>query len=111
MTSINLKLKGMMLFVIIIIVSFGYALTVQTTVVTGDPNSYTYELVKFSSYEQFSNFLNNCSYNDDYNYGSGFRSTNIVLAESADIDGITFASKGGHSVEYSETNIQVEGVG
>ena len=110
MTSINLKLKGMMLFVIIIIVSFGYALTVQTTVVTGDPNSYTYELVKFSSYEQFSDFLNNCSYDDNYNYGSGFRSTNIVLAESADIDGITFVSKGGHTVEYSETNIQVEGV-
>ena len=110
MTSINLKLKGMMLFVIIIIVSFGYALTVQTTIVTGDPNSYTNELVRFSSYEQFSDFLNNCSYDDNYNYGSGFRSTNIVLAESADIDGIAFASKGGHTVEYSETNIQVEGV-
>jgi uncharacterized secreted protein with C-terminal beta-propeller domain len=111
----NLKLSGLVLAGIIIIVSFVGAVNIQP-VVTGDwldlmysrdPDSYSYDLMSFDSYEDLTDFLKNCSDNGHYYYyGEGARMfKNIVVTDSADSGSIT-----AFDVDYSETNIQVEGV-
>ena len=128
MVSKKMKLSGIMLVGIIIIVSFGCAVQIQP-VVTGntnnnpftwssssrDPNSYTYGLVDFSSYEDFTSFLHNCSStNLRYRENSHPWAMEPMIAIDMD-DGfaegeVLNVGFGGKKVEFSETNIQVEGV-
>ena len=117
MNEKNLKLSGLVLAGVIIIVSFIGAVNVQP-VVTGDwhnftnsrdPESYSYGLMSFDSYEGLTDFLNNCSSNGYHSYRGEEWSVakNIIAIDSAD------SSMGGvtaYDIDYSETNIQVEGV-
>ena len=128
MVSKKMKLSGIMLVGIIIIVSFGCAVQIQP-VVTGntndnpftwpsssrDPNSYTYELVDFSSYEDFTSFLHNCSSHGAYNkgYGRSFANAPMMAVDMDDgfAEGAALhVGSGGEKVDFSETNIQVAGV-
>lgn len=125
MVSKNMKIKGVMFVIIIIFVSFGCALNIQPIVTgkldlsdynvigTGTVDSHTYNLVSFSSYEEFSRFLNNCSsngYRDHYTWS--FEKGGIAPeAVSITMDAAVGSDDGeGWSVDFSETNIQVEGV-
>ena len=108
MRIINAKLSGVMLACIIIIVSFVYAVNIQP-MVNGDPINYSYGLIRFSSYEDFSSFLGNCSSrNEYYSYGiNGIPAAGMMLENmksSAEWDSAD------NSIDFSETNIQVEGV-
>lgn len=115
MKSKNLKLSGIMLAGVIIIVSFVYAVDVQPIVIgnssikmlNDDLIPHTNQLMSFSSYEELTDFLGNCSsgwYNGYRYYGKGGSIPNIIMSSDDDF------AEGGTSVDFSETNIQVEGV-
>jgi len=115
MKSKNLKLSGIMLAGVIIIVSFVYAVNVQPIVIGNSSIKmlndnlipHTNQLMSFSSYEELTDFLGNCSsgWYDGYRYyGKGVSIPNIIMSIDAN-----FAEEG-TSVDFSETNIQVDGV-
>jgi len=110
----NIKKIGILLSAVIVIVSLAYAIDIQPLVI-GRPNWYTTtnELNNFGSYEELAEFLskNYYSITDDYycveeldgrslpSMGKSGSSSNIVLDTSYNSE-----------VDYSKTNIQVEGV-
>lgn len=117
------KLSGIIVFGIIIIISFSYMVN-PPSVVTGDPSgnifpfrdigSYSYQQVLFSSYSDFTSYLKNNSYGGHY-YSLGYGYWDGTIAPDAmmvrDNKIVIAAEKGDdNSVDYSETNIQVEGV-
>jgi uncharacterized secreted protein with C-terminal beta-propeller domain len=111
----NLKLSGIMLAGVIVIVSFVYVIDTQPIVV-GNPYSeiyseesdyHTNQLMSFSSYEEFTKFLENYSYywNPRMCYEKGASLPNVIMDSS-----ISVSSDEYQSIDFSETNIQVEGV-
>ncbi len=119
------KITGLFITGIILVLSFGYALNVQP-VVFGNPfdlfnnrdesfeNS---ELQTFSSYEEFIDFIKDNNYNkncsssyywNDYGLKAP-RSVNVMLA-NAEKSASAGQSDSSSDVDFSETNIQVEGV-
>nr|NHJ84226.1 hypothetical protein [Asgard group archaeon] len=77
----NLKLSGIMFAGVIVIVSFVYVIDTQPAVI-GNPHAeifseeswvHTNQLMSFSSYEEFTEFLGNYSYqwNPGYYYEKG----------------------------------------
>lgn len=83
-----------------------------TAVVLTPPvrSDYSYELKTFSSYDEIRDFLyeryQNMRTHDQYFRFEGLEPTIDMAMESSKTSG----SNGGSSVDYSETNIQVEGV-
>lgn len=113
----KIKKAGLMFASIIIVISFVYGLNMQPAVFGTDTNTeilnddnYSYGLFSFKSYEDFSNFLNNCS-SSYHNYGSskGFR---LTVPNIVEMDDAVFSVEAGglEEIKYSETNIQVQGV-
>jgi uncharacterized secreted protein with C-terminal beta-propeller domain len=111
----NLKLSGMMLAGIIILVSFFYAVNIQPVVIGGSGWFRTYAgLNSFNSYDELADFLGR--YNYDY-YDLDYceeKLSGIMIAKSRDtsngIMGNSINIGDGKTVDYSKTNIQVEGV-
>ena len=110
MKSKRLKLSGMMLAGIIIIVTFVYAVEIQP-VVTGDVQLYTYRFMTFTSYEEFSGYLQNHTSSNGYSmWHSGSAMPANVVFDSRSSMEVDEMVVGGKTVDFSETNIQVEGV-
>ena len=111
----SLKLSGMMLAGVIILVSFVYAIKIQPIVIGGSDWFKTYgDLNTFDSYEELADFLRKSyyGYNYDFKYQMGTRATigSAKIPMSSNILVSAEDSEGWSSVDYSETNIQVEGV-
>jgi uncharacterized secreted protein with C-terminal beta-propeller domain len=123
MKSRKLKLSGLMLAGLIIIVSFVYAVNIQpavtgfnnfNTMVNQNPlnediGSYGYDLKKFSTYVEFTEFLNNRTLAENsygYYWGKGV-SVPLDMGISVDTEGATSENE---LIDYSNTNIQVDGV-
>lgn len=123
----SLKKKGIAFASVIIIISFVYAINVQPIVFGNtfewffrnsfDKDSFE-ELETFSSYDEFIDYLhNNCSSNGghvwDMEEKAGFQvslsSSRITKNSVSPSIGIS-DNDGGDYVDYSTTNIQVEGV-
>ena len=106
----NLKLSGMMVGGIIIIVTFAYAVNIQPVVYGNSSLFYTDGVLNtFGSYEELSDFLSKnswCSYwwEGEYSPKSLGKTNTIMIDTTAD------SSNGGDIVDYSKTNIQVQGV-
>jgi len=125
-----MKISGIMLAGVIIIVSFVYAINIPPAV-TGvldddslavnpgwswaniaDDGSHSYNMFSFSSYDELTGFLNNCSSNDYYRYGhleGKFMTFDARVAPTISIADSEGVSNGG-SNDFSTTNIQVDGV-
>ena len=112
----NLKLSGIALAGIIVIISFVYVVDKQPAVI-GNPylggyndNSiiHSNQLMSFSSYEEFTEFLGNYSSRgyQGYNLYTKGGSVPMIMIENS----ITDSAEEYNSVDFSETNIQVEGV-
>ena len=110
-----MKLSGMFLATVIVVVSFVYAVNVQPIVI-GEMGIAPYDVEVFGSYEEFIEFLRNTQNNKgtDHYYQCGGKgavilmnldSTALPRSKSASAE-----SSWGTEVDYSETNIQVEGV-
>ena len=102
----NLQIKG--IFVIVVLISAtllgALALTDQSR------GSYTYKIKTFSSYEELFKYLSE-NQNNYNNIGLEMDSTNFLRSpKSYSSESANGASIGMDTVEYSETNIQVEGV-
>ena len=99
------KLKGFFIIGLLIIASFSVGL-MFFPISTG---TYTYEIDNFSSYDDLRLFLKNNfdNYSDWSYYGDDrvFSISKTGVPESANSN-----TADGGSVDYSETNIQVEGV-
>jgi len=99
----NIQISG--IFVIIVLIS---SVLIGTSVLIPlGRGSHTYELKTFSSYDDLFEFLNDKINNGSYQYN--YRRPLFGIAESMDSEA-TIKNGGGTSVDYSETNIQVEGV-
>lgn len=99
----NIQISG--IFVIIVLIS---SILIGTSVLIPlGSSSHTYELKTFSSYDELFEYLNEKITNGSYQYVD--RMPLIGLAESMD-SGAPSKNGGGTTVDYSETNIQVEGV-
>ena len=103
----NVRIKGIFSLILIVGSSLGAAVVFSSF----SGSTYTYEVKSFSSYNEMLDFLSSNYENFSDYQGSykGFPSVgfaNSMLAESRD-DGISY---GGDSVDYSTTNVQVEGV-
>ena len=126
MNNKKIKISGIMLVGIIIIVSFVYTINSQPIAIGNlnssffdpvDLGSYTYDIRSFASYKEFTDFLNNgSSVSLNYKYSSGLEK-GLIAPTSAVRNGdlttaITWESEDGvvDDIDYSETNIQVEGV-
>jgi len=106
----KLKLAGIILILGVILGTFVYAITIHPTVY-GNMDFPYYELQTFSSYEEFTEFLENSSYQYSSNNwrildGSMDKSfENMAVPEEMDTE-----YSGGETVDYSQTNVQVAGV-
>ncbi len=120
------KLTGLIVSGIIVVLSFGYALNVQP-VVFGNPfdlffdneneNFGSCEIETFSSYEEFIDFLKDNNYNKNCSSSHYWnvdglkapRTVDVMLA-NAEKSASAGQSDSSSDVDFSETNIQVEGV-
>jgi uncharacterized secreted protein with C-terminal beta-propeller domain len=109
----SLKLSGVMLAGIIILVSFVYAIEIQPIVIGGSDWFKTYgELNTFDSYDELADFLGRYSYGY-YGWENCEAVSKIFIAQSSDATRTVAtldSALEGKIVDYSETNIQVEGV-
>jgi len=127
----NMKISGIMLAGVIIIVSFVYAINIPPAVTGGldddslavnpgwswvdiaDDGSHSYNMFSFSSYDELTGFLNNCS-SVNYRGYNGYWHEGGMDFEIDAVPMITFAKSDGVSVggsdDFSQTNIQVAGV-
>jgi len=109
----DLRLGGIMFAGVIIIVSFVYAVNIQPVVIgdTGWISSYA-ELNNFNSYEELAEFLSkNCLHNSGYGCQYESRAipgmvNSISVPDRISIDSV----KSTDTIDYSKTNIQVQGV-
>ncbi|HEC81288.1 MAG TPA: hypothetical protein ENI42_02520, partial [Thermoplasmatales archaeon] len=93
--------------IVFILASSLYAL-INIPVSTG---SYTYELKTFSSYEDLLQFIKNTYGNHNTYYcGERYYGPNIVFTKNSVSDGATLETSTTGSIDFSKTNIQVEGV-
>ncbi|HEC95001.1 MAG TPA: hypothetical protein ENI45_03435, partial [Thermoplasmatales archaeon] len=93
--------------VIVIILSSSLYVLSYIPVTTG---SYTYELRTFSSYEDFIDFIKTIYKNQDGCYGREYYGPNIVFTKKSVSNWVAAQTFMGDSFDFSETNIQVEGV-
>ena len=109
----DLRLGGIMFASVIIIVSFVYAVNIQPVVI-GDPgwiSSYA-GLNNFNSYEELAEFLSkNCLHNSGYGCQYESRAipgmvNSVSVPDRISIDSVKSTDK----IDYSKTNIQVQGV-
>ncbi len=115
MKSKKLKTSGIALAGVIIIITIIQAVNIQP-VATGDLGVVCYELKNFNSYADLTEFLTT---DPGYSYGSGWGISPraMVFDEEIAIDGMAVNSgslssvkQGGETVDYSQTNVQVQGV-
>ena len=110
----NLKISGVILSGVIVIVSLAYAIDIQP-LAFGRPSWFTStsKLMTFGSYSDLAEFLG-----DNYHNFSGHyygydqaedRTFSISMSKSGDSN-MVLDSPGVSEVDYSDTNIQVEGV-
>ena len=112
----NIKKCGICLSTVIVIVSLAYAIDIQPLVI-GRPNWYfsTSELNNFDSYEELAEFLgeNFYNYSNEYDYyltdQSNGRAT-ISMEKSGSSGNLVIPSFYDTDIDYSGTNIQVDGV-
>ena len=113
MNDKNLEINGLFVTGIIIIVSFVYAINIQpvvfgtdTTFFPSNDDNYSYDLMSFRSYEDFSSFLNNSS-RFNYNYGASpdmLLKSNIEIIEDSD-----FSVHGDlEDIDFSQINIHIQ---
>ncbi len=101
MTEKNLKIKAFIILIFLLVATITGAILFSIT-----PNeNYSYQVKTFSSYDELLDFLKTKyeNYNDYYQYSNDI----LLRAESASSDS---KSSGEGSVDYSKTNVQVEGV-
>lgn len=112
MKTRHLKISGMMVAGIIVIVSFVYAINIQPVVFGGSGWVSTYGgLNTFDSYEDFVDFISKNSYGTHDWYCEDGAANNIMIAPMGTRNGMmTLSTNELKTVDYSETNIQVEGV-
>lgn len=109
----NLKIKGLMLAGVIIIISFIYAVNIQPIVFGWYSDGQVYsDLKTFESYDELIDFLKTNIYHGHYEHGEqvspGIR---VTIASNGMTKAFEFSDGyGGSTVDYSKTNIQVEGV-
>jgi len=113
MKSKKLKTSGIALAGVIIIVTLIHTVNIQP-VATGDLGELYYELKNFNSYADLTEFL---AADPGYSYSSGWGSSPraIILGEEIAMDSTSVnsgssAKHGGAVVDYSQTNVQVQGV-
>ena len=108
-----MKLSGMMLVTVIVVVSFIYAINVQPVVI-GDFGIGPYNVEVFGSYDEFVEFLRNNCQDTSYNSWICEDAVQITLFSSNSASAPRSLSyskgEGGATVDYSDTNIQVDGV-
>jgi uncharacterized secreted protein with C-terminal beta-propeller domain len=87
------------------------SITLLGTIFLVSPSSqgYTYELKNFQTYDELLGFLSSHYHNYSRFYGNGWNDVVVSFAESGNSPSMD-TNKGGSSVDYSETNVQVEGV-
>jgi len=97
----NSKIKAFIILIILLAATIAGAYLVTNI---GD-ESYSYQVKTFLSYDELLNFLKtkNENYNNYYQY-----SNNILARAESDSSGSKTSGEG--SVDYSKTNVQVEGV-
>ena len=116
MKSKNLKLSGMMLAGVIVIVSLIYAVNIQPVVIGGLSWFNTYaELKTFNSHDELADFLiNNCSYKHagycEYGQASSWGATSMLKSINSPRSIMVLDGTDDSNIDYSTTNIQVEGV-
>ena len=106
----TVKKKGSLMFVLLVCAILISAFFLSSL----EGNPYSYNVKTFSSYEELQDFLKN-NYEYCNNYGWGFDSSQArPFLESESIKSgdtsLSGNSENDGSVDYSETNIQVEGV-
>ena len=114
MSRKNLKKSGICLAGIIVIVSLAYAIDIQPLVI-GRPNWYNNksELTTFGSYEELGEFLEKNYYNFSkgyYWYYPAEDSLSFSMSKSGSFRNNIVVPKAISDLDYSKTNIQVEGV-
>lgn len=111
----KLKTSGILLAGVIIFITLIQAINIQP-VATGDLGEVYYELKNFDSYADLTEFLTT---DPGYSYGSdwGISPRVMMLDEGIATDSISAnsvsipsAKQGGEVVDYSQTNVQVQGV-
>lgn len=110
----NLKMIGLILSGVIVIVSLTYAIDIQPLVI-GRPSWFTStsELMTFGSYSELAEFLGYKyhNYSDNYCWYGQSEGRAFLSSMSKSIpNSVTIDSDGVSEVDYSDTNIQVEGV-
>ena len=105
MSQKNGQIKGFMVSVMLVVVILvtAFALSPQSR------GTYTYEINSFASYDELLDFLasNYDNYTNYYGYYEGRPSITLSKSMTESVDDST---AGGTSVDFSQTNIQVEGV-
>ena len=95
---------------IIIIVTFAYAVNIQPVVYGNTSLFYSDgELNNFGSYKELSDFLSKKSWGY-YRWECEYTPSTLGKSNNIMIDNIVDGSNGGEIVDYSKTNIQVQGV-
>ena len=101
------KLSGIMLAGVIVIALFVYTVETQP-IVTGDLSRSTYELMTFSSYNELLEFLKDKYENLSRYHGFYLNPQEMLLSKGSSI--VLDLSEGSNSIDFSKTNIQVDGV-
>lgn len=108
--------KGMIgVFAVIVIAVLVVAGATTYYYITKEPRITTYptELKQFNSYEELASFINNSNYQSGDYYGGGMRFGEMLKAAgnlAAPTAMLEDSSAGTSASDYSQTNIQVEGV-
>jgi uncharacterized secreted protein with C-terminal beta-propeller domain len=102
----NNKIKGVLIVGVLIITSFFTAFAF----IPSGSGKYTYGIYSFSSYDELIDFFEE-KYNNYSNYGwDSLEAPRAGFTKSASGESSNGDSNGGSSVDFSQTNIQVEGV-
>ena len=106
MNSKKGRIKGLMMLSILVCASLVTAFTLSSL----SKGTYTYKLHTFSSYEELIEFLSHNSENYSGLGWIGEDAPRISFSKSGAAEAVDSNGAGGTSVDFSSTNIQVEGV-
>ncbi|RLF59760.1 MAG: hypothetical protein DRN27_01625 [Thermoplasmata archaeon] len=109
----NMKVKGIVVVIILIITGAAFTTLLIPTV----ESTHSYNVNVFSSYDELFSFYNDLASNE-YSYSIGFDdmlggqrfSTPKAVMESSSMDSNSASGSSDESSSYSSTNVQVEGV-
>ena len=108
MTNNTPRWYGLLIALVVVAGTFGYAFVTQPTVLGSIS---TFEIKQFNSYSELTNYVSSGTssyytfgWETDAAIGDG-RNTAIPLLDEASGE-----KSGGQSIDYSQTNVQVEGV-